>query len=320
MARSGDRPQSRPRRAASATAAVRRTAPELVADVRDVAVHRVLAQDQLLGDLLVAQPARDQRQHLALSAGEQHRRRLSGQARRSFGREHRTQRPRHRLPIAGPREVGAPVERDQRRPRDRRRELAAELVGDRAIATAVHHQRRRTYLLQLCADVVAVDELQQRRRGLRARRGALVARQPLLLDTVGVTQEDVGQQPRPQPPMRTHGSDDRFLHLRRGDRGSIGIRAIEQQTIHPLGEASRERDRRATAGRAADQHDLLQRQLVEHRAQQRNVTVERQILVAHLAIGHADTEPVVAHQRVALADRLPEAPERLIRSSRAPGD
>ena len=46
-------------------------APELVADVGDVAVHRVVAQDQLIGDLLVAQPRRDQRQHLTLSAGEQ---------------------------------------------------------------------------------------------------------------------------------------------------------------------------------------------------------------------------------------------------------
>ena len=152
----------------------------------------------------------------------------------------------------------------------------------------------------------------RRRRGLRARRGALIARQPLLLDAVRFAQEDVGQQARPQPPVRAHGGNDRLAHLRRGDRGPIGVRAIEQQTIHPLGEASRERDRRAATRRAADQHDLLHGQLVEHRAQQRNLTVERQILVAHLAIRHTDTEPVVAHQRVALANRLPEPPKRLI--------
>ena len=138
-------------------------------------------------------PLRDQRQHLAFPTGEQHRRRVSGRDGRSCGRERRTQRARHRRPIAGPREVRAPVERDQRRGRDPGRELTAELVGDRAIATAVHDQRGRTHLIQLRSDVVAVDQLQQHRRGLGARRLALVARQPLLFDAVGVAQEDVGQ-------------------------------------------------------------------------------------------------------------------------------
>ena len=50
------------------------TAPELAADVGDVAVHGVRAQDQLLGDFLIAQPACDQRQHLTLAARQQHRR------------------------------------------------------------------------------------------------------------------------------------------------------------------------------------------------------------------------------------------------------
>ena len=61
-------------------------------------------------------------------------------------------------------------------------------------------------------------------------------------------------------------------------------RATEQQTIHTFGEASRKRDRRAAARRPAEQHDLLQRELVEHGAQHRNVSVERQIVVEHLAV------------------------------------
>ena len=193
-------------------------------------------------------PLRDQRQHLAFSTGEQRRRRVFGHAGRSFGRKRRTQRARHRRPITGPGKVGASVEWDQCRGRDPRRELTAELIGDRAIATAMYDQRGRTYLIQLRSNVVAVRQLQQHRRGLRARRLALVARHSLLFDTVGVAQEDVGQQPRPQSPMGTHCCDDRFAHRRRSDRGSVGVRAVEQQPIHSLREAGRERDCRATAG------------------------------------------------------------------------
>ena len=210
MARSGDRPQSRPRRAASATAAAREPRPSLW---RMFATWRCTvcwlrtscsAISWSLNPLATSASTSRSRPESSAAAGSPARR--AG----ASGREHRTQRPRHRLPIAGPREVGAPVERDQRRPRDRRRELPAEMVGDGAIAAAVHDERRRPHPLQLRPNVVAVDELQQRRRGLRARRGALVARQPLLLDAVGLAQEDVGQQPRPEPPVRAHGGNDRL--------------------------------------------------------------------------------------------------------------
>ena len=168
-----------------------RAAPELVADVRDVAVHRVRAQDQLLGDLLIAQPVAISAS-TALSAGEQRRR-----APRPGGPEPREPAPStaraRRSPIASPGEMGVAVERNQRRPRYGAARLPTETVRNGAVATAMHHQRRCMYVLQLCSDVVAVGELQQRGRGLRARRYALMARQPLLLGTVGLTQEDVGQ-------------------------------------------------------------------------------------------------------------------------------
>ena len=156
-------------------------------------MHSVLAQDELSGDLLVAQAARDQRQHLTFSSREQYRRSVSGRAGHSFGRENGTQCARHRIRIAGPWKVGVPGERDQLRRRYPRRELAAEPIGNRAVVTAVYNQRGRTYLAQLRLNVVAIDEFQQHRRSLGARGVALVTRESLLFDTVGIAQKDVGQ-------------------------------------------------------------------------------------------------------------------------------
>ena len=86
------------------------------------------------------------------------------------------------------------------------RELTTQLIGDRAIVAAMYDQRGRTHLIQLRSNVVAVRQLQQHRRGLRARRLALVARHVASVRHCRVAQEDVGQQPRPQSPMGTHGS------------------------------------------------------------------------------------------------------------------
>ena len=228
MARSGDRPQSRPSRAASATAAVRVVRPSLR---RMFATWRCTVCGLKTNCWAISWSLKP----LATNANTSRSRPESNAGGGSppepagaSGASSRTQRTRHRRPITGPRKVGVPVERDQRRGRDPRRELTAELVGNRAIASAVYDQRGRTYLIQLRPNVVAISQLQQHRRGLGARRVALVARNSLLFGAVGVAQEDVGQQPRPQTPMGTHGCDDRLAHLRRSDRGSVGIRAVEQ--------------------------------------------------------------------------------------------
>lgn len=89
--------------------------------------------------------------------------------------------------------MGTAFQRDQRRSPDAGRELPAEVVGNRAIAPPMHNQRRGAYALQLRSNIVAVDLLQQQRRGLRARGGALVTSELLLLSTARLAQEDVGQ-------------------------------------------------------------------------------------------------------------------------------
>ena len=67
MARSGKPRQIRPLRAACADGRRARRLVELAQDVGDVAVHRVLADDELAGDLAVAATGGHVRQHLALA-------------------------------------------------------------------------------------------------------------------------------------------------------------------------------------------------------------------------------------------------------------
>src|SRR5829696_816664 len=48
------------------------SAPEFVPDVRDMTVHRVMADPHALGDLAVAQPIGDEPEDLALASRQQH--------------------------------------------------------------------------------------------------------------------------------------------------------------------------------------------------------------------------------------------------------
>ena len=148
---------------------------------------------------------------------------------------------------------------------------------------------------------------------LGARRGTLVARQAFLLDAGGLAQEQVGQdagEPRPQcdrtverSAARTSGEviDDPSAYVQESNSRSTrsGKRAVK-------------RDCCATSRRAADQDDLLQRDLVEYRPQQCNIILNRQFGAVHITMGHSDAEPVIAHEGVALAHRFPELPKCLI--------
>ena len=61
-----------------------------------------------------------------------------------------------------------------------------------------------------------------------------------------------------------------------------------------------------------EQHDPPGAQLVQHGPQQRHFGVEREVAIPELTVGHTDTEPVVAHDGVASAERLPQTAERWI--------
>src|SRR3954468_3655991 len=75
-----------------------RAPPKLVSDVRYVPVDRVRAENELAGNLPLAQPARDEPEHLTLTAGQQHRRGLAlNPLGFGVGHEERAQRANHRL-------------------------------------------------------------------------------------------------------------------------------------------------------------------------------------------------------------------------------
>ena len=108
-------------------------------------------------------PLRDEPQHLAFASRQQRGRRLCfGRALgRALRRQYRAHRPDHAVGIAGPREVGAPLQRDERRARDPRGDLATEPVRDRAVLAPVDDQRGGLHQRQLVANVIAIDLLEQ---------------------------------------------------------------------------------------------------------------------------------------------------------------
>ena len=145
-------------------------------------VHRMGTHDQLLGDLTLAEPIRNQSQHLPLASQQQDRSGFPGRAlRRAVRRQHPSQRPDHATGIPRPREVSAPLQRNQRRARDPRSDLATEPIRDRAILTAVDNQRGGLHQRQPVANVVAIHLLKQGRCRVGTSRQPLKPREPFLL-------------------------------------------------------------------------------------------------------------------------------------------
>ena len=218
MARSGDRSQSRPSRAASATAAVREPRPELAADVRHVAVDSVVTEDQMCGNLLVAQPVHDQRQYLPLSPREKHRLQPVLPWGRSSGASAGSQCPGYRTSARRPTGNGrSPPSGSTPRlgsppPAPGRGGRGSPGLHDDARPES-EHTPAPTLLERRC-----------RRRApttpppsLGSPPGALVTRQPFLLEAMRFAQKHVGQQARPQSPVRAHRCHDGLAHLRGGD-------------------------------------------------------------------------------------------------------
>src|SRR6476619_1643770 len=111
-----------------------RGATELAADVRDVAVDSVRTQHQLLCDLAVAQTPRDAREDLTLTDGQRDVLRLACVVRRRLSRcQCLAARADDRIDVTVPREVRAALQWDQRRARNRGRDLTAAPERHRAV-------------------------------------------------------------------------------------------------------------------------------------------------------------------------------------------
>ena len=208
--------------------------------------------------------------------------------------------------------MSVPVDAHEPRPRDGPGEVSPARVGDRAIGAAMHHDRRRAHLLEQRAHVHPVGELQQGRGRLGLRGRSLIAHESPPRLAVLRADEDVGQNARPQPPVRTHRGGERLADVGRRDRGSVCVGPVQQQPIHPLRKPRRERDRSTPARRAPDQGGAIDPQLVHDGAQQSDLVVERQRSRIDVAVRHARPRMVVADQCVARCGRPPEGPERLV--------
>ena len=108
--------------------------------------------------------------------------------------------------------------------------------------------------------------------------------------------------------MRAYRRNDRVGCLGGRNRCPVGIRAVQHETLDALGERRGERDGRAAAAGAADERHALELQLVDKRAQRRNFPLEGQIRLSHGAVRHADAEPVIPDQCVAVCHALPKSP------------
>ena len=161
------------------------------------------AQHELLCDLAIAETARDAREDLTLTTGQQDRLRL---ARLVWRRLHRCQhfaaRADDGIGVTVPGEVRAPLQRDERRPWNRGRDLTPEPVRHGAVVATMHDQRRPADEGKVRAYIEAIDETQQGGSGLGGRRLPLEPCEAFVLRRVGTTEEDVTEQARAQSPMR----------------------------------------------------------------------------------------------------------------------
>ena len=249
--------QISPRRVASATADAPEPRPELRADVRHVPVHGVGAHDECAPrSARSVSPARRARGPRARGprAGRPARRRRSPS---SGGAEPVRSAcatagasPTHgRCALPASWTSVAPSIPAARSARRARRGSPGRRAGGR--------HRRRAHLLELRADVRAVDQLQQRRGRLPVA-DCCWPRVNCSRSLVLVAQEHVGEHARAEPPVRADRGDDRLAHLDGRDRDAPR-RSSRTAAAAPPARAGERRTRcGAAADGAADQRGALE--------------------------------------------------------------
>jgi len=193
------------------------------------------AQHELLGDLAIAETARDTGEDLTLTTGQQDRLRLARIVRRRLQRcQHLAARADDGIDITVPGEVRPPLQRDERRPWNRGRDLTPEPVRHGAVVATMHDQRRPADEGKVRAHVEAIHETQQGGSGLGGRRLPLKPCEAFVLRRVGTTEEDVAEEARAESPMRAYRRQDRVRHARSRNRRAIGVRPVQHQALDAL--------------------------------------------------------------------------------------
>ena len=143
-------------------------------------------------------------------------------------------------------------------------EVATERERDGAVAATVQHQRRAADGGEPVGDVQLVDGPQRLGRQVAGRGPTLELRERLPLARVGAGQEDVGEHPRAQAPVRLHERDHLLAGGRGGDVGSAGVAAVQHEPVGAVRVVRGVRRRDRAAGRRTQEVDPLGADGVDH--------------------------------------------------------
>ena len=122
--------------------------------------------------------------------------------------------------------------------------------------------------------ITFADGGQQR---LGGRRFLLQLRKVLVLCGISTPEEDAAEETRAESPMCSHGGENGIGHCRLGNGRTMGIRAVQHQSLDALRKCGGECDCGAASARAGEERHPLKPELVEKRTQHSDFAVERQI-------------------------------------------
>ena len=290
-----------PARVAWAAAAARDDCASLSQDVRDVAVHGVLAEDERRRDLAVREPCCDEAQHLRLAPAERRR------AVRLRGRRV-VEEPRERALevslVVLPGQVRVARERDEARVRQQRGELAPAADRHRAVAPSVKHERRRRHAREERPGIGREVELEERGGDVGVRRVALVAAERLDLLAAPARHEQAGEHLRGEHPVHAREVDERASR-RIGDVVARRVAAEEDDLAHALRRFGREPGGREPGARAREQRRRPVGARVEHRRELRGLGLGSRRPLER-TVGEPCAEPVVADDPMRPGEALEE--------------
>ena len=255
---------------------------------------------QAPGDGAVGQSCCDQVRHLELALGEPWPRV------RGFVQE-TDRRLKHPFPVAVVVQVAGSRQRDQRRPRDERGDLAPKFEPGTFVPLAVQDRRPRQDRRQQRPDVGVVVDLQEPGgHGGRSTR-PLEPGEPGQVLSRGIGDERPGQRLQPEAPVRPHQRDDRLPDLGGRQVRAAGAHPVHHERLGPVRVPRRDRRRELPALRGTEQAEAPGTHRVGHRQCRGHLAVERQ--VDPVALGQAAPGLVVPDHGEPLSQAREEGAE-----------
>ena len=222
-------------------------------------------------------------------------------------RQETERRLQHPLPVAVVVQVAGTRQRDQRRPRDERCDLASKREPGTLVRLAVQDRRPRLDRREQRPDVGVVVDLQE--PGGHGRRSArpLEPGEPGQVLSRGIGDECPGQRLQPQAPVRPHERDDRLPDLGGRQVRAAGAHPVHHERLDPVRVPRRDRRRELPSLRRPEQAEATGTDRVGHRQRRGHLPVERQ--VNPVAAGQAAPGLVVPDHGEPLSQALEEGAE-----------